>query len=95
MLCNQKPVTRQKVLKETKETKKRKLKEESDDWIHMTNLRRPERDHDQVGAAVSFTKTKWAVDTPIDTLKADCRSKNFNAILIVNKAVHYTTYASG
>ena len=93
MLCNQKPVTRQKVLKETKETKKRKLKEESDDWIHMTNLRRPERDHDQVGAAVSFTKTKWAVDTPIDTLKADCRSKNFNAILIVNNAVHYTTYA--
>ena len=87
MLCNQKPVTRQKVLKETKETKKRKLKEESDGWIHMTNLRRSERD------PVSFTKTKWAVDTPIDMLKADCRSKNFNAILIVNKAVHYTTYA--
>ena len=83
MLCNQKPVTRQKV----EQTKKRKTEDESDGWIHMINHRRPEHD------PVNFTKTKWAVDTPIDTLKADCRSKNFNAILIFNKAIHYTSYA--
>ena len=62
MLANQMPVTWQKQPKNNK----RQADNQIDSRIDMANLRRLEHD------GTAFSKTDWASDTPIETLKADC-----------------------
>eukprot|EP00966_Prymnesium_polylepis_P009354 215760-Prymnesium_polylepis.1 len=92
MLCNQKPVTRQK--KPKRQGDRADQGQQAEDrgsdrrlGLQMADLRRPECD------GTAFTKTSWAVDTPIEMLKTDCSMKNFDAILIINDTVNYGSYS--